>query len=338
MNLLSTDLRSSLRICTLIVLALLSACSAAPLRIEPDNLVWPLPPNPPRIKYIQSIYSEDDIGRVYSFKEQLFGKEYLDSIVRPYGVSAGRGKIYMTDLTMRGIMVFDLHARRTSILGIERSLEVPSSVVADAQGRVFVADPGGGKVSVYDEHGAYRTAYLIEGTKPLGLAISGSLGRLYVADGAQHRVVVLDLDGKQLFAFGGLGEEEGKFNLPLALAVGGDGHVYVLDSRNFRVQIFDADGKFLSKFGSVGDQTGMFANPKAIAVDSEGHIYVTDAAYNNFQVFDSQGHFLIFVGTLGQAPGQFYLPGGIALDENDRIYVADQLNRRIQVFQYMKDQ
>jgi hypothetical protein len=101
MNLLPTDLRSYLLTGIFIALVLMSACGPAARRPEPDDLVWPLPPNPPKIKYIQSIYTEDDIGRAYSFMDS-FGKEYgcARPPVRRY---ARRGRIYVTDLTMRGI-------------------------------------------------------------------------------------------------------------------------------------------------------------------------------------------------------------------------------------------
>lgn len=335
-----TNLMTRMRhYCTLpLLLLLITACSPAVQRVEPDNLVWPLPPNVPRIKYIQSIYSEDDIGRVYTFKEKLFGKDYLDSIARPYGISVSGNKIYMTDLTMKGVFVFDLAAKRITMLGTEGALQVPASAVADRAGLVYVADVGGSKVAVYDARGTYRTAYLLEDSRPVALAVNDSLGRLYVVDRAGNRILVLGLDGERLLDFGGRGEADGEFNMPIAITLDRKGNVYVVDSGNFRVQIFTQDGKFISKFGSVGDHQGMFANPKGIAVDSENHIYVTDAAFSNFQIFDQQGNFLMFVGSMGPNPGQMHLPGGIAIDDTDRIYLADQFNRRIQVFQYISAQ
>jgi DNA-binding beta-propeller fold protein YncE len=318
------------------LLILLSACASQNVRQEPNNLFWPMPPDQPRIKYIQSVYSEDDIGRVYSFKEQLFGKDYFDALVRPYGVYARRGNLYVADLQMRGIMIFNYAEKRIRIAASDGAVQSPVAVAADESGTIYAADVAGGKIGVYDARGIYRTSYLLEGSKPVALTVHDPSGRLYIADRAKHEVVVLGLDGKKLFTIGGPGEADGKFNIPLGVAVDKAGDVYVLDSGNFRVQIFDSAGNFLSKFGAVGDSAGKFANPKGIAVDSEGHIYVTDAAFGNFQIFDREGHALLYVGRLGPAPGQFHLPGGITIDENDRIYVADQLNRRVEVFQYLK--
>jgi DNA-binding beta-propeller fold protein YncE len=314
-----------------------AACGPEKRPPEPEDLFWPLPPDQPRIKYLQSIYSEDDIGREYTFWEKIFGKDYFDRLIRPYGISVRNNAIVVSDIGLRKVFVFDRTAKKLRVLKDRGALLHPSASASDAAGRVYVADGQGAKIVVFDPSGAYKTAFVMKDARPVGLALNERAGRLYVADAAGHRIVVFGLDGKQLFAFGGQGRDRGKFNLPLDVAVDLEGAVYVLDARNFRVQIFDADGRFLRTFGSVGDGPGFFANPKGIDVDSEGHIYVTDAAFNNFQIFDSAGNTLLFIGNLGPRPGQLHLPAGIAVDDQDRIYVADQLNGRIQVFQYLKE-
>lgn len=321
-----------------LALMFLASCGPPPRSPEPDNLFWPLPPDPPKIKYIQSIYTEDDIGRVYSLKEKLFGKEYADNMARPYGVRTRHGNMIVSDIALRRVLIFNLLSKRLRVLGEEGALITPASAAVDVSGTVYVADTGGAKVAVYGPDGAYRTAFILKGSKPVAVALNEAVGRLYAVDREGHRVVVFGLDGTRHFEFGTRGNGDGKFNYPLDITVAANGDVYVLDAGNFRVQIFTADGGFLSKFGTVGDRPGMFANPKGIALDSEGHIYVTDAAFSNVQIFDRQGNVLLFIGQLGPLPGYFHLPGGISIDESDRIYVADQLNGRIQVFQYLKSQ
>jgi len=321
-----------------LALMCVASCGPTPRSPEPDNLFWPMPPDPPKIKYIQSIYTEDDIGRVYTLKEKLFGKDYVDNMARPYGVRARHGKFVVSDIGLRRVLVFDLEKKRLRVLGEEGSLVTPASAAVDRSGTVYVADTGGAKITAYGPDGVYRTAFILKGSRPVAVALNEDLGRLYVVDRDGHRVVVFKLDGTHLFEFGGRGSSDGKLNIPIDVAVGAGGTVYVLDGGNFRVQRFTADGAFLSKFGAVGDRPGLFANPKGIALDSQGHIYVTDAAFSNVQIFDPQGNILLFIGQLGPRPGYFHLPGGIAIDENDRIYVADQLNGRIQVFQYLKTQ
>lgn len=332
-------LRTSSRYCAslLCIILVSAACSPAVRRFEPTDLVWPPLPSQPKIKYIQSIYTEDDIGRTYSLKERLFGKDYDDTLKRPYNVHVSRNNILITDIGAKFVQVLDLTEKRMRVVGGGGSLRYPVAAVSDASGAIYIADVGNAKVMVYEENGAYRTSYAVDNGKPVALAINERLGTLYVVDRQRHRVLAFDKQGQQLFTFGSFGSGNGNFNVPLAIAIGADDKLYVLDSGNFRVQVFDAKGGFLFKFGDVGDRAGLFANPKGVALDSAGHIYVTDAAFSNFQVFDQQGNVLLYVGQMGPAPGQMHLPGGIAIDDQDRIYVADQLNKRIEVFQYLKD-
>lgn len=337
MRSVDTPFRRSGLLGALLIVAVASSCAQPSPRVEPDDLFWPPPPLPPRIKYLKSIYTEDDLGRNYSLREKLFGKSYFDGMVRPYGVSARHGKLLVTDIVMRRVMVFDVGARRlTSVLGQEGAFQLPAAAAVDAEGRFYVADSSSTKVVVYDPSGNYSTSLQIDGGRPVGLAVSDALRRLYVVDREGHRVVVFGLDGTRLFSFGRRGNGDGQFNIPLDVALDVAGRVYVLDSGNFRIQAFTADGAFLSKFGDVGDRPGMLANPKGIALDSDGHVYVTDAAFSNFQLFDAEGSILLFVGAMGPFPGYLHLPAGIAIDEADRIYVADQLNSRVQVFQYLR--
>lgn len=316
----------------------LFACAQPLPRLEPDNLLWPPPPEAPRIRYVRSIYSEDDLGRVYSFVEKIFGKTGFDIMVRPYGVHVSNGKLLVTDILVRSVQVFSLLDKRltTVISGREARFRMPAAAVCDKEGRIFVADSGGSSVFVFDRSGSYETEFPLPGGRPVGLALNEKMGRLYVADRERHRIAVFDVRGNKLFEFGGRGYRDGLFNIPLDLAIDVEGRVYVLDSGNFRIQIFDADGAYLSKFGEVGDGPGMFANPKGIDIDSDGHIYVTDAAFSNFQIFDLQGRLLLAVGSFGTFPGMMYLPAGIAIDDKDHLYIADQFNSRIQEFQYLK--
>lgn len=317
-------------------LGILASCAPPSRPPEPKDLFWPLPPDQPRIQYLRSIYTEDDIGRVYSFWEKLFGKEYDDSLYRPYGVFARQDRLLVSDLVSRRVAIFDLEQRTMKSAAWDGTAKTPAGIVSDSQGTIYVADAGSDRVLLYNSKGDYLSALIIPGSKPVAVALNEKRGRIYVVDRRNHQVVVLDLKGQELFRFGGQGSMKGQFNMPIDIALSSRGDLYVLDSGNFSVQRFDPEGVFLSRFGGVGDRPGKLSNAKGIALDSADHVYVTDAAYNNFQIFDSEGNILLAVGSLGVTPGRFYLPAGIYIDEHDRIYVADQLNGRVQVFQYLK--
>lgn len=332
---------------SLLLLLLTTACASAP-RPEPD-LVWPLPPETPRIKFVKSLSSSADV-KAASFaqrvKTTIIGDEPVAALGKPYAVHVDRrGRILVADSAWRKVLVFDEAGQDFSILGTDGPgvLLNPRGVTSDSQGRIYVTDVSQNRVVVYDENGRFQLAMGLQGQldKPVGIAVNDALKRVYVVSTGStatqsHKVTVFDAaTGNLLFEFGGRGIADGQFNFPTNIAVDALGKVYVMDSFNFRVQIFDADGKFLFKFGSIGTGFGQFSKPKGIGVDSEGHIYVSDAAFNNVQIFDPEGRLLLFFGQMGSRPGQFWLPAGLAVDSQDRIYVADQYNKRINIYQYL---
>lgn len=310
----------------------------------PDaGLVWPAPPETPRIKFLASIDSSSDVekkGWGVRFKEALFGDPSGEAkLVKPYGVfAAPDGRIYVADSGWRKILVFDTRQGRFSMLGVDGpgALAGPMGVTVDKSGRVYVTDTILRKCLVYDQEGRFLLSIgdLNRLERPVGVAVNDALKRVYIADTRKHQIFVYDFEGNFLFEFGKRGAEDGEFNFPANLFIDAAGKVYVTDM-NFRVQIFDAAGKFLSKFGNVGTGFGQFSLPKGVAVDSQGHIYVVDSRFNNVQIFSPEGQLLLFFGEFGSKNGQFWLPAGLSIDDQDRIYVADQYNHRINIFQYV---
>lgn len=325
----------------LLILALAYGCGRA--AVQEPLLLYPLPPDEPRIKYVRTYRGEIDFVKE-GFFDLIFGKPPAPRLSKPYGVSARGDKIYVTQTGAASVAVIDTKEQKISYIGDMGStgrLAMPIGVAVAPSGMLIVSDSKLKKVFVYDEAGNFKGAI---GKKddfeaPSGIAINAELGRIYIVDSYGHRVSVYSLQGEPLFKFGRRGHDDAEFNFPTGIAIDRrNGNVYVVDTQNFRVQVFDKDGKFLRNFGTVGDTPGSFARPKGIGIDSEGHVYVTDAAFDNFQIFDETGRVLLYIGSAGSRPGYFQLPAGLYVDENDRIYVVDQLNRRVQVFQYLSEE
>ena len=307
------------------------------------SLVWPSPPDKPRIEYLYSVLSSDDVneetfGR--KLKETFIRKASASSFGKPYAVHADReGRILVTDSAWGKVLVFDRKHHKFSIIGESGAgiLSKPLGVTTDSKNNLYVTDSVKNRIIVYDRDGNFIKAMGKEGDfkQPVGIALNESVGQIYVVDTQRHNVQVLNMEGEVIQSIGQPGTMDGEFNFPTNIAVDKNGKVYVTDSYNFRVQIFDKDGNFLRKFGGLGTGLGMFSKPKGISVDSEGHIYVVDAAFNNVQIFDKEGRLLLVFGEMGTKPGQFWLPAGIYIDEKDNIYIADQYNRRISVYRYL---
>ncbi len=331
------------KVASLGFLVLFLAACATGKRAELE-ILWPLPPDPPRIKYVGSISSVDDVRRDTfgrRVRETVVGKDPTARLGKPYAVHVDRdGRIYVADSAWRKVLMFDRAGHEFRILGLDGPgvLSKPLGVTTDQDRRVYVTDTVQNRVVVFDPQGEFVMGIGERGRfgRPVGIAVNDALGRVYVVDTRKHSVMVFKKeDGAFLFEFGGRGTEDGRFNFPTNVALDRDGNVYVMDTFNWRVEIFDADGKFLGKFGGVGSGFGQFSKPKGIGVDSEGHIYVADAAFNNVQIFDRQGQLLLFFSEFGNRAGQLWLPAGLAIDSQDRIYVADQYNKRINIYQYL---
>ncbi len=323
--------------------------SARSGKASPAPLVWPLPPEPPRIRYVRSYQGVNDFKpakKPSKFALMLLGPSdaqgQSDTLVKPYGVAvSSRGTLFVADTAARRAFAFDPDAQKVAFVGNDGAgrLTKPIGVAVDGRDIVFVADATLKRVFAYGPDGRLVLAIGHDGEllNPSGLAIDRIRHRLYVADAGQHQIRSYStLDGAPQQTIGRRGAEDGEFNFPTNLSVDRLGQLYVADTLNFRIQVFDVEGRFVRALGTLGDTPGSLNRPKGVGVDSDGHIYVVDASFNNFQIFDGQGQLLLFVGAGGRNPGEFFLPAGMSVDEQDRLYVADQGNSRVQVFQYLK--
>jgi hypothetical protein len=314
--------------------------TAAAVPASTDHLVWPQPPNPARIRFVQSVTGPADLGIRRSFLGRAFGLITGQSqrvvLARPFGVALDdEDNLLLADTVAQAVFRFDLvhkNFRRWDKIGPFR-LDSPVAI-AGHQATFYVADSALPAVLAFNFKGELQYALTNGLERPAGLLVAGE--KLFVADAGAHCICVFDLRGHPLSRFGRRGTAPGEFNFPTHLAADASGHLLVSDSMNSRVQILDLTGHPLGVVGSLGDGSGHFSRPKGVAADSFGHIYVADALLDNLQIFDQSGQLLLHLGGTGRQPGEFWLPGGIAISRNNRIYVADAYNRRVQVFQYLE--
>jgi len=313
---------------------------------KPLTLVWPLPPEQPRIKFVRAIYGTADITPVK--KANLLDKvagikkfDFKPGFIKPYGIATdSHDRIYVTDSGQGLVFILDPANKNVSFLGAsaQAQLSVPLGITVDSKDRIWVADAVKQHVYVFQPDGTVLMALgkVGEMSNPTSVAVDEARHRLYVVDSRAHTILVYDQESGQFITkFGKRGKGDGEFNFPTNVAVGRGGRIYVTDTLNCRVQIFDPDYKFVDAFGSRGNAFGDFLKPKGLALDSYQNLYVVDSDFDNFQIFDPQKRLLMFLGGGGVQPGTFWLPAGIYIDRHNQIYVADQNNRRIQIFQLL---
>lgn len=328
---------------------LLSACaSTPPPQPEFQAPVFPEPPDAARFIYESTLrYNTNVLEETRMDKLRRFATgapTEIKGLVKPFGVVAHQGRVYVTDTAQRIAIMFDVAGNRYKEFGHEQPGELfkPVAIDLSLQGELYIADVSARRIAVFDLEGVFQRHI---GNKdilkrPSGVAVAPDGKRIYVidtggVDNQAHHMYIFDAhSGELLNTIGQRGNKDGDFNLPLQIATAPDGRVYVVDKGNFRVKIFDADGKYLSSFGSIGRFPGQFFSPKGIATDKDGNVYVVDTAFGNVQIFDSEGQLLMVMGKRGQtsAPGNYMLPAGIDVDEQGKVYLVDQFFRKVDIY------
>lgn len=330
-------------------LCLAAADKSKPQQPQAANsaqMIWPLPPEKPRLRFVQQLANNFDVEprKKKSWVDRMVGNpdpNATDAFEKPAGIGTdSHGRIIFASTQRSSVFIVDQAQKKVTRLQGDRGiiLQTPLGVAVDAKDNLFVSDPLQHMILKFDS-----TAHLVatiggkDGVKnPAFMAIDESRRRLYVVDSHLHQVLVFDLDTLQLKnTVGKRGEKNGEFNFPVGIAIAPDGSFAVTDTGSCSVQVFSPAFKFVRRFGSQGNRPGEFIRPKGVAIDKEGNYWVVDAAFNNFQIFSPKGELLMWVGQFGNVPGAFNLPMGIFIDPDQKVYVSDQLNHRLQIFQFL---
>ncbi|HEX6906236.1 MAG TPA: 6-bladed beta-propeller [Terriglobales bacterium] len=312
----------------------------------PTNLVWPLPPDKPRVKFLMSYSSNYDIEprKKRSWVDKMVGNgdpNVVEMFEKAAGVASdSKGRVYIVSSQRAMLYILDAEKHQVTRVNGDRGLQfrTPLGVVVDAKDNFYVADAQMHMVFKFGPDARLQgTLGGDSGIKnPTYMALDEARQRLFVVDSQQHQVLIFNSDTLELVSkVGKRGTKKGEFNFPIAVAVAPDGSIAVTDTGSCSVQVFSPDLKFVRRIGRQGTRPGEFVRPKGLAFDQEGHLWVVDAAFNNFQIFTPEGKVLMFVGAFGQNPGEFNLPMDIHIDKNNRVYVSDSLNARVQIFQFL---
>lgn len=166
--------------------------------------------------------------------------------------------------------------------------------------------------------------------KPYGVAVD-SKGLIYVADSAERKVFVFDLDKKKLTYRGD--QLPAHFEVMIGLAIDDQDRLFVSDAKLHQITCFDAQGKFVGVFG---DST--LTRPAGMAVDNElRRLYVADVAGARLAIFDLDTFkFTRYINS--QPPskeephGFLGTPTNVAVDPDGLVYVVDTIPNRVEVF------
>jgi len=120
------------------------------------------------------------------------------------------------------------------------------AVAVDAEGRVYVADRGNGRVQVFTAEGTHLDTW--RSRRPQHLIVTRDR-HVWVSDGQTNRFLQYDLQGRLISYFGTHGTFPGAMDNPHKFSVDSSGNLYIVDYNNNRLQKFmprsDADPRRL---------------------------------------------------------------------------------------------
>ena len=244
--------------------------------------------------------------------------------------------------------------------GSGATFNIPSGVIADGNGNVYVADFSNNVIREISPDGVVSTPYGngvagfqngngtgTEFNGPNSIAIDSS-GNLYVADSANNAIRKIVLSSGAVSTLAGSGAAgshdsftgtNATFNLPQGVAVDSSGNVYVADSKNDLIRKITSAGKVTTLAGKAGtagwiDATGtsaQFYYPINVAVNSAGDVFVTDYGNDVIREITPAGVTSTPYGqlvTTGSSDGiganaLFNAPLGIWCDSSGNLYVTD---------------
>jgi len=279
-----------LLLCAAVVLA---GCAGTGEKKPVETAYWPSLPESPKLQFLMSITTEEDIGGSASsggLKEWLVGgRQAKKMIARPQDIGSSKGRIYILDRTFRKILFIDLAKKTLNQIEDQKEGAIgdPMGLWVSEDDVKYVADTGRKQILVFDKDNQFVRAYGETDQFDRPADVAAYKDKLYVVEFKKSVVQVVDMaSGKTIQTIGKPGNEDGDFNRPTHVIVDREGNIYVNDSFNFRIQKFDPSGKYLKQYGYQGDTLGGFARPKGIDVDHDGFVYAVDGAFENAQIFD----------------------------------------------------
>jgi sugar lactone lactonase YvrE len=191
-------------------------------------------------------------------------------------------------------------------VGDHPTFDRPLGVAVGPDGRIWVADTGHDRVTVFDDGGGFLFEFGTKGILKPSPAVDATW-------------------------------EGGLFNFPVGIDVDEDGFVYVADFHNSQIQMFDEDGEFVRAFPDPFEPTGEGSSGEGggLAVTdvhtTDGRVFATD----EWQVFEftDEGEFVDQFGKPGSEPEDLDHPNGVAAAEDGTVYVSDSNHHRVTAFE-----
>lgn len=153
-------------------------------------------------------------------------------------------------------------------------------------------------------------------------------GKIYIVDGGNNRIVILNSNWHLIKTIGRRGSGPGEFNNPLSIAINNN-NIFVNDQGNGRVQIFDKEFNYIDTIfpglhfiaGFVADNFGNLYVNSILGTTEKDHLI---KVFSSIKPYKLQRSFLNVIKHKIGEPGNQELMNLLCLDvdENGNLYVA----------------
>lgn len=159
-------------------------------------------------------------------------------------------------------------------------------------------------------------------------------GKIYLADLAEMRVLVLDQSGAFVAMYDvaeklGIADKRAENGLR-GFNVDRDGNLLFTIQPLFSAYVMSTSGQ-ITPFGTKGSAPGKFNVVGGIARDAHGNVYVADMLKSAILMFDPQLQFVKEFGYRGNGPGNLVAPASLVASD-DKLFVAQMPRRGVSVF------
>src|SRR6201981_973014 len=213
--------------------------------IDYSKVVWPSPPAPTRIKYLNYFccdkYVAETGKKKSSWMDRMAGAESAEqkreekplfALWTPYGMGVdSKGNLYVADGKVGAIFIFNTETKDVSMIkhGVQARFGDIIGLAIDDSDRLFVSDTKLHRILVFNKEHKVDGQIGQGVIDPGGMAIDNENRFLYVADAALDQVLVFDADKLTLIRkIGTAGKghtltEPGQFSVPPNVALDADG-------------------------------------------------------------------------------------------------------------------
>lgn len=258
------------------------------------------------MRYVQSGRYPGNFGDIILYRQPTSVLPNNDGSI--WVVAYGSNEIIRIDVN--GVI---RDRRRGPLNGFDR----PYDLVRGLDGRMYLSEYRGGRISVLNSNGDWLS-YI--GSRGLGpgqfvgpqhLTIDEE-GYLYVVDYGNRRISKFDPDGDFILSFGHRSSVFPGFLSPTGIAAGNN-RIYVADNSAKSIYMFDPNGSYLGRLAAEN-----LAGPESLRFLSDETLLVADG--NRILQIDPRS---AIVRELGLAGGQRVRITGTDMDKNGSIVAAN---------------